>query len=176
MHNTNVLPIFDVFFQNCTTYMTSCHNIRQQVLENFHHHEHMAKKCCIMAHGIVILIWIWLKLLPTQMFTIGVHNRPFKTHQVEVRHRLVHYRPNLFTKSFCFSLSKRFLKRKWLGIRLSWRNSNKRVSLSFKLHGSYSVMLMRYAFYAYCLRFSVRISPCRLSFSFFFRLSFCFFR
>ena len=27
---------------------------------------------------------------------------------------------------------------KWLGIRLSWRNSNKRVTLSFKLHGSNS--------------------------------------
>ena len=36
---------------------------------------------------------------------------------------------------------RKFWKRKWLQIRLSWRNSNKKVSLSFKLHGSCGLMV-----------------------------------
>jgi len=40
-------------------------------------------------------------------------------------------------------------KRKWPRINLAWRNSIKRVTLSFKRHGSRSVAFMRYGCYGY---------------------------
>jgi len=46
-----------------------------------------------------------------------------------------------------------FIKRKWLWISLAWRNSNKKVSLSFKRCGSSSVAVMRYGLYANGFRF-----------------------
>jgi len=65
------------------------------------------------------------------------------------------------------------LERKW-GIRLSWCDSNKRVmSLSFKLRGSYRVMVMRYCLLRRWL--SVLISPCLLSLCFFLLTIFSFY-
>jgi len=73
------------------------------------------------------------------------------------------------------------LEKKWndfcegsdLFIRLSWHNSNKRVTLLFKPCGSYSVMVMWYPFYGLGFWFESHLANFGLFF--FFRLSFCFF-
>ena len=46
---------------------------------------------------------------------------------------------------------------KWLRIRLSWRNSNKRVSLSFKLGGSRGLRVLHYGCYANGFRFDFQL-------------------
>jgi len=55
-------------------------------------------------------------------------------------------------------------KRKWVRIRLAWRNSNKRISLSFKQRRSCNLRVVAYGLRLLCQWFLVRLSSCRLVF------------
>ena len=55
-------------------------------------------------------------------------------------------------------------KRKWLQIHLARRNSNKRVSLSFKWRGSCSLGVMRYGYYANDFQFNSHLADFRFFF------------
>jgi len=61
-----------------------------------------------------------------------------------------------------------FFKRKWLWIRLAWRNSNKRVGLSFKRRGSSGVAVLRYSWYANGFRFDSHLADLTFFFLYFF--------
>ena len=50
------------------------------------------------------------------------------------------------------------IKWNWLGIRLAWRNSNKRVSLSFKRRGSRGAAVRRYNCYSNGFKFTSHLA------------------